>query len=105
MNIEEIVAEQLAPYATDPTHVVLHGDSVKLTPRAALTLSMVVHELATNAAKYGALSTPNGRVEVRWSVDRAVGAADGSPGVARLTWAESGGPPVTPPPAPASAPR
>ena len=97
VNIEEIVAEQLAPYATDPTHVVLHGDSVKLTPRAALTLSMVVHELATNAAKYGALSTPHGRIEVRWSVDRSVGLANGAPGFARLTWAESGGPLVTPP--------
>jgi PAS domain S-box-containing protein len=96
VDIEEIVKEQLEPYAADPARLVLFGDSVKLTPRAALTLSMVVHELATNAAKYGALSTPHGRVEVRWSVDRTVATAD-SPGVARLTWAESGGPRVTPP--------
>jgi PAS domain S-box-containing protein len=95
-NIEEIVKEQLAPYAADPARLVLAGDSVKLTPRAALTLSMVIHELATNAAKYGALSSPRGRVEVRWSIDRTVSSTD-SPGVARLTWAESGGPPVKPP--------
>jgi PAS domain S-box-containing protein len=96
VNIAEIVNEQLEPYAADPARLVLAGDPVKLTPRAALTLSMVVHELATNAAKYGALSTPRGRVEVRWSVDRTVASPD-SPGVARLTWSESGGPPVTPP--------
>jgi PAS domain S-box-containing protein len=96
VDIEEIVKEQLEPYATDSARLVVAGDNVKLTPRAALTLSMVVHELATNAAKYGALSTPHGRVEVRWSVDRSVTSAD-SPGVARLTWAESGGPRVTPP--------
>jgi PAS domain S-box-containing protein len=96
VNIAEIVNEQLEPYAADPARLVLAGDPVKLTPRAALTLSMVVHELATNAAKYGALSTSRGRVEVRWSVDRTVASPD-SPGVARLTWSESGGPPVTPP--------
>jgi PAS domain S-box-containing protein len=95
-DIEEIVKEQLDPYATDPARVVLLGDSVKLTPRAAVTLSMVVHELATNAAKYGALSTPQGRVEVRWSIERTVATAE-SPGLARLSWCESGGPTVTPP--------
>jgi two-component system, chemotaxis family, CheB/CheR fusion protein len=62
---------------------------VRLTPKAALSLGMVLHELATNAAKHGALSTERGRVAVAWS-------AEGEGAAARLVlrWAESGGPPV-----------
>jgi two-component sensor histidine kinase len=92
--LNEIVAQQLAPYSTvEPARLVLAGEPVALTPRAALTLSMVFHELATNAAKYGALSVPSGRLDVRWKVDRD---ASGSR-VVTLTWQESGGPPVAPP--------
>jgi PAS domain S-box-containing protein len=92
--LDEIVSQQLAPYSSvEPARLVLAGEPVALTPRAALTLSMVFHELATNAAKYGALSTPSGRIDVRWSVDRA----SDSSGVINLTWRESGGPPVAPP--------
>ena len=61
---------------------------VRLNPKAAVALGMGIHELATNAVKYGALSTPDGRVAVTWSFED---------GVLRLTWTESGGPPVTPP--------
>lgn len=70
----------------------LIGPAIRLSPRTALSLSMALHELATNAVKYGALSTPEGRVTIRW--DLAPG-----PGAERLdlTWTESGGPPVTPP--------
>jgi two-component sensor histidine kinase len=62
---------------------------VRLTPKAALSLGMVLHELATNAAKHGALSAEGGRVAVAWS-------AEGGGAAARLVlrWAESGGPPV-----------
>lgn len=70
----------------------LSGPAVRLSPKTALSLSMALHELATNAIKYGALSTPEGRVRVAWAL------APG-PGPARLdlTWTERGGPPVKPP--------
>ncbi len=70
----------------------LSGPSIRLSPKTALSLSMALHELATNAMKYGALSTPDGRIRVAW--DLAPG-----PGAARLdlTWTESGGPLVVPP--------
>ena len=63
-----------------------------LAPKAALTLGMVFHELATNAVKHGALSTESGRIEVRWSIERRDGGR-----ALQLTWTESGGPPVQPP--------
>jgi two-component sensor histidine kinase len=53
---------------------------------------MAVHELTTNAVKYGALSTPSGRVDVSWSIDRT-----GAEPMLRLRWVESGGPPVKTP--------
>src|SRR5690606_25460274 len=56
----------------------------------ALAMGLVVHELATNAAKYGALSVPEGQVECSWSRD------DGN-GMLQFSWVESGGPPVMPP--------
>jgi PAS domain S-box-containing protein len=95
-ELAEILSEQLAPYAHDPARLTLAGEAVGLTPRAALTLSMVFHELATNAAKYGALSAPAGRLEVRWAIERPERVSAG-PGRLRLSWRESGGPPVAPP--------
>lgn len=68
------------------------GDDVRLQPKAALSLAMVFHELATNAAKHGALSTDAGRVSITWQVEPS---SEGSR--MRLLWKESGGPPVTPP--------
>jgi PAS domain S-box-containing protein len=68
------------------------GDDVRLQPKAALSLAMVFHELATNAAKYGALSTDAGRVNIAWQVEPF---SEGN-GM-RLLWKESGGPPVSPP--------
>ena len=65
---------------------------MRLSPNAAVTLNMAFHELATNAAKYGALSTAEGRLEVCWTVDRTV-----EPPAVELFWNEHGGPPVAPP--------
>ena len=69
----------------------LEGPDLTLAPPATQALSMVVHELATNAVKYGALSVAGGRVAVSWELDRAVG-------LLRLHWREQGGPPVERPP-------
>ncbi len=67
------------------------GPDVMLAPRAAQSLAMAVHELATNAAKYGALSVAGGRVMVDWSV------ADQTGRRLILHWREVGGPPAAPP--------
>jgi two-component sensor histidine kinase len=70
----------------------IDGAPVALSARQALSLSLVLHELATNAAKYGALSVPHGRVRLSWEVEPA----DRGRRV-RLRWQEHGGPPVTAP--------
>ena len=64
------------------------GEDAQLSPRAAQTLSLALHELTTNAAKHGALSVPDGRVEISSTVNGQE---------LRLTWAESGGPKVKSP--------
>jgi CheY-like chemotaxis protein len=69
--------------------VELSGVNVMLTPKSALSLSLAIHELATNAAKFGAFSRPLGRVVVHWSMTAEEGID--------LSWREMGGPPVTPP--------
>lgn len=85
--IAAVVGAELAPYAHDESHrVVCEGPTVELAPNDALSLGLALHELATNASKYGSLSTEGGTVSVTWEL-----AADN---LARLHWAESGGPPV-----------
>jgi PAS domain S-box-containing protein len=91
-SLSEVVAQALEPYgdrAEDRLH--LSGPHVRLTPHTALALAMAVQELATNAVKYGALSTPAGAVAITWTVD------PGAPAMLHLRWEESGGPPVEPP--------
>jgi PAS domain S-box-containing protein len=90
-RLDELLALELSPYGA--ARYRLDGPPVTLTAQEALTFALVTHELATNAAKYGALSTPDGCVRVNWSVARD--AAGGR----RLTmdWRESGGPTVVAP--------
>jgi PAS domain S-box-containing protein len=87
VDLAELVRRQLAPYATDASTTV-SGPDVTLTAAPTQALAMVLHELITNAAKYGALSTPHGRVEVSWS--------RGPDDAAKLSieWREIGGPAV-----------
>ncbi|WP_336492405.1 sensor histidine kinase [Methylobacterium nigriterrae] len=75
-----------------PGRFTLVGPALRTGEKAALSLALMIHELATNAAKYGALSTPNGRVHVSWGIAEQPGEQ-----TVRLTWQEQGGPPVTPP--------
>lgn len=89
-----LVDAQLEPFV-EPSggRVSAEGPEVWLTSAAGDCLAMALHELATNAAKYGALSTPQGRVAIRWRGERS---ADGRHRF-HMTWQETGGPPVTPP--------
>jgi two-component sensor histidine kinase len=89
-NLASLIREHAAPYAQRPEQIRLEGGDVELPQRIAFEFAMIVHELATNAAKYGAFSNTDGEVEVRWTT-----AADG--GTVDITWSERGGPPVTPP--------
>lgn len=89
VSLTELVQRELAPYAThDNTEI--NGPSILLKPEAGQAMAMVLHELATNAAKYGALSTEKGRVSIRW--DRHLNGHLRSHLV--LEWQEIGGPPV-----------
>jgi PAS domain S-box-containing protein len=90
VDLAELVSRQLAPYASDAS-ATLSGPDVRLTAAAAQAMAMVLHELVTNAAKYGALSTPHGRVEVTWTRGSNADAASLS-----LEWREIGGPPAAP---------
>ncbi len=89
VSIERLLQEELSSYASTVCDIVLQGTDVLLTSKSALSLSLAVHELATNAAKFGALSRTGGTITVAWSFD-----ADGG---VELSWAESGGPPVAAP--------
>lgn len=86
-DLTDLVPRAIAPFAP-ASRIKMTGPSVDLPPGQAIAISMALHELATNAAKYGALSTKNGRVGISWAAD-----ADAF----ELVWEESGGPPVVPP--------
>jgi PAS domain S-box-containing protein len=92
-NLEELVAAVIEPYRGPGERIIVTGSSLMLDERVSLSLAIALHELATNATKHGALSVPEGRVEVGWSV----GPAKAGRARLRLTWRERNGPPVTPP--------
>ena len=88
----EAVARAVLGNVAEIDRVAFAGPEVLLGPRAALSVSLVLHELATNAVKYGALSNDEGRVAVTWRTDESAEGGD-----LMFVWEESGGPPVTPP--------
>ncbi|MGD9968164.1 MAG: chemotaxis protein CheB [Hyphomonadaceae bacterium] len=90
-RLDELCSIELEPYRTRG-NISVHGPAVMLNPDAAQAITMVVHELTTNAAKYGALSAAKGRVEIEIATRR-----DGDNEMLVLNWRESGGPPVKPP--------
>ncbi|MBY0331975.1 MAG: PAS domain-containing protein [Acetobacteraceae bacterium] len=92
VRLAEILRGEAAPYAMEGhERLTLSGPEVLVSPRMAQSLALVVHELATNAAKYGALSVETGHVAISWTLAEA-----GAP-VLRLVWREIGGPAAAPP--------
>jgi PAS domain S-box-containing protein len=89
-DLGRLVEEELAPYraAGDDARIAASGPDVSLEPRTAQTLALALHELSTNAAKYGALSVASGRVGLNWELQ---------PDSLVLHWSESGGPLAKPP--------
>ncbi len=88
VDVAELVRTQLEPLCS-PERCRTSGPAVMLKPMAVQYLGMAIHELATNSAKYGALSVPEGRIAVEWSF----GPRNGAEPVLTLSWTESGGPP------------
>lgn len=86
-ELSAVVAQELAPYSetfgTFGKRIIIDGQPTLLEPSIAQAIAVTLHELATNAAKYGALSHPNGKLNVRWSE---------MDGQLRLCWTETGGP-------------
>jgi PAS domain S-box-containing protein len=92
-NLHDIVEEALAPYGKDHSERYrISGERLQLPPRIALSLAMAMHELSTNAAKYGAFSTDTGRIAIDWEV-----MGTGEERRLTLLWTEEGGPPVQSP--------
>lgn len=88
-DLRAIVEQAMSPYHADA--ISISGSTVSLPPKAVISLTLALHELATNAAKYGALSVAGGRVSIAWQYDPI-----NSP-LLRMTWKEAGGPDVVPP--------
>ncbi len=88
--LADVLGETLEAYDEAAPRVTMAGPNVHLGPTVAVSLGMAFHELATNAAKYGALSNDKGRIDVVWSLDRR----SERDAAIELTWIESGGPPV-----------
>ncbi len=86
-SMRAVVEGALAPFRTGTGRIAISGPDVEIKPAQALTLALAINELATNAAKYGALSVPGGTISLTWTIDPLL----------RLEWIEAGGPAVTPP--------
>jgi PAS domain S-box-containing protein len=92
VNLRGLIDEEIAPYRTqDSEKISANGPEILLEPAPAQTLALALHELVTNAAKYGALSTVTGRIALNWELK-----AD----TLTLFWDETGGPPIMPPSSP-----
>ena len=95
--LREIVEEELHPFAAaGRTNIRVMGDDVQLAPAGALALGMAIHELATNAVKFGSLSSLDGSVTVTWRVEQPTPSASSEPDLT-IVWDEQGGPEVRPP--------
>lgn len=93
VSLRDLLLQELEPYRSEEgVGFVVEGPDLKLDPKASLALGLAIHELTTNAAKYGALSKPGGQVRATWDIVKRSEA-----GVLRLEWVETGGPPVKKP--------
>ena len=88
-SMVKVIEDAVAPYRGQSGRFTIEGPDLRLPPKTAVSFALALHELATNAVKYGALSTSEGRIEIHWKVERE----DGDEQL-RLVWRESGGPPV-----------
>lgn len=90
-SLLELIATELKPYE-HRTNVTMAGDDIVLTSKANVSVALAIHELATNSAKYGALSTDKGHLSVKWRVTGITPTQE-----LEILWEEAGGPPVKQP--------
>lgn len=88
-DLAALIRSQVAPFAGTPDQLAISGPAVLVPVELTTQLALVIHEMACNASKYGALTTPNGHVDVSWSLAQDA---------LHVRWQESGGPPATEPP-------
>jgi two-component system CheB/CheR fusion protein len=94
VGLKTLFEQALSLYHVDEgQRVRIDGAAITVTPKQALGLRLIVHELATNAVKYGALSTEKGKIDLSWRTERT----DGGQRQVRLVWKERGGPAVSAP--------
>ena len=91
-SLHDVVSRSLEPFSTTAGRLQFNGPTVRLSPKQALALAMALHELATNAVKYGAMSNSSGQVQIDWAIKSVNESAE-----VELVWTESGGPPVKSP--------
>lgn len=91
-DLRDLIARSLAPHGQLGRQILLDGPTISLQPQVAVALALALHELATNAAKYGALSNESGTVVLTWRID-----GSGPDARFHLSWREHGGPPVVAP--------
>jgi two-component system CheB/CheR fusion protein len=92
VSLDDLVRQEIEPYRLDRgDRVVVNGPAVSLEPKLALSLGMIIHELGTNAAKYGSLSVPNGSLDLSWAVEKR------SETHLVIDWTERDGPPAKSP--------
>jgi len=89
VNFRSLITDEILPFSE---RIKTSGPDIALKARSAQTFALLLHELATNAAKYGAFSVPNGKVLLEWTIDKS-----GPEPLFRLAWRELGGPAVIPP--------
>jgi two-component sensor histidine kinase len=92
VNLHEVVSNAVTPFVSGPERISVRGPTAKIPARLTLPFALLLHELCTNASKYGALTNDKGRVSVNWDY----------PGLSKdrkllFRWSEAGGPPVQPP--------
>lgn len=87
MSLPELVKKQLTYFGTLDRNIHIAGEDIQLRPQAVQGLGMAIHELATNASKYGALSVPGGQINIIWEI-----IGDGDNAQLKLIWRECGGP-------------
>jgi PAS domain S-box-containing protein len=90
-SMHDLAAAVLQPHSNGDGRIRFDGEKVRLTPQVAVNLAIAIHELATNASKYGALSTDEGWVDMNWKMD------GDEPSRIHIHWREDGGPKVSPP--------
>ena len=90
-DLADVAHRILKPFQLTDSRIAIGGPKVRLSPRQALAIGMALHELATNASKYGALSSDKGRITLTWQM------CSRKPDHTEVVWTEAGGPPVLPP--------